>query len=206
MRSVLLPPHAGALSALGIAAAADSVEHAAPVHERADAWEATAAGLAGDLEARVRADLPAATISFTAECRYARQGYELDVAVRPGEWAGVAADFHAAHERAYGFRDPVSAIEVIALRATGTVRTGAPAIAAPARSTVGVTSRLRIRLEGGLVDAAGYDWEALRAGQVIAGPAVVEGMSATALILPGWVGTVNKVGAIVVERGGARPG
>ncbi len=54
------------------------------------------------------------------------------------------------------------------------------------------------------MDAAGYDWEVLRAGQVLAGPAVVEGMSATALIPPGWTGRVNPIGAIEVERGDAR--
>jgi N-methylhydantoinase A len=201
---VLLPPHAGALSALGIAAADDSVEHAAPVHAQAEAWCPTAEAIGRDLEARVLADLPAASVSFVAECRYAGQGYELDVPVRSAAWSAVGADFHAVHERAYGYRDPASAVEVIALRAVGTVKTGAPVIASPRRSAVGVTSRLSIRLEEGPVDAAGYDWEALHTGQVLAGPAVVEGMSATALILPGWVGTVNAIGAIVLERGNAR--
>jgi N-methylhydantoinase A len=79
-----------------------------------------------------------------------------------------------------------------------------PALSAPRHSVIGVTSRLRIRLEGGFVDAAGYDWEMMHVGQVVAGPAVIEGMSATALIPPGWVGRVNKIGAIVVERGDAR--
>jgi N-methylhydantoinase A len=202
---VLLPPHAGALSALGIAAADDSVEHAAPVHACADTWGAAADAVVRDLEGRVLADIPDATVGFVAECRYARQGYELDVPVRPGAWSHLAADFHAVHEQAYGYRDAASAVEVIALRAAGTVKTGAPVIAASRHSVVGVTSRLRVRLEGGDVDAAGYDWETLHAGQVLAGPAVVEGMSATALILPGWVGNVNRIGAIVVERGNARP-
>jgi N-methylhydantoinase A len=202
---VLLPPHAGALSALGIAAAADSVEHAAPVHARAESWGPAAEAIARDLEARVHADIPDATVGFVAECRYARQGYELDVPVRPGAWSKVAADFHAAHERAYGYRDAGSPVEVVALRAEGAVQTGPPAMSASRRSVVGVTSRLRIRLEGGSVDAAGYDWDTLHVGQVLAGPAVVEGMSATALILPGWVGSVDRIGAIVLERGSARP-
>ena len=202
---VLLPPHAGALSALGIAAADETVEHAAPVHERAESWAAAAGALSRELEARVLADLPGAAVSFVAECRYARQGYELDVPVKAGAWAAVAVGFHAAHERAYGYRDAASPVEVIALRAVGTMKAGAPVMGPSRRSVVGVTSRLRIRLEGGQVDAAGYDWETLHSGQVLAGPAVVEGLSATALLLPGWVGTVNTIGAIVVERGSARP-
>ncbi len=202
---VLLPPHAGALSALGIAAADETVEHAVPVHERADAWDAAAGVLSHELETRVLADLPGAAVSFVAECRYARQGYELDVPLRAGAWAAVTAGFHVAHERAYGYRDPASPVEVVALRAIGTVKACAPVMAPSRHSIVGVTSRLRIRLEGGHVDAAGYDWETLHAGQVLAGPAVIEGLSATALLLPGWVGRVNEIGAIVVERGSARP-
>jgi N-methylhydantoinase A len=206
VRRVLLPPHAGALSALGLAAADETVEHTAAVHEAAATWSGAAAALARDLEARVRADLPAADITWVAECRYARQGYELDVPVRPAAWAQVAADFHGVHERAYGYRDPASAVEVIALRAVGAVKAAAPALAPPRHSIVGVTSRLRIRLEGGPVDAAGYDWETLHDGQVIAGPAVIEGLSATALVPAGWAGRVNGIGAIVVERGYARTG
>ena len=201
---VLLPPHAGALSALGIAASDDTVEYAAPVHAAAADWAPAAGTLARALEARVAADLPGASVGFVAECRYARQGYELDVPVRGDAWSAVTADFHAVHERTYGYRDPASAVDVIALRAAGTVRAGIPAIAPARPSAMGATSRLHVRLEEGLVDAAGYDWEALLPGQTIVGPAVVEGMSATALVLPGWTGRVNAIGAIVVERNGAR--
>ena len=201
---VLLPPHSGALSALGLAAADEVVERAAPVHLPAQRWGETAQSLAVELEQRVLADLPGAAVTFVAECRYARQGYELDVPVRRGSYDRVTGDFHDVHERAYGYRDPESAVEIIALRCVGTVRAAVPALSAPRHSVIGVTSRLRIRLEGGFVDAAGYDWEMMHVGQVVAGPAVIEGMSATALIPPGWVGRVNKIGAIVVERGDAR--
>jgi len=70
---------------------------------------------------------------------------------------------------------------------------------------MGASSRLTIRLEGGEVDASGADWDGLHDGKVLPGPAVVEGRSATALIPPGWVGRVNRIGAILVEPGDARP-
>ncbi len=182
------------------------MEHTVPVHEPAAGWGARAVVAAKGLEARVLADLPSATVGYVAECRYAGQGYELDVPVRAGAWSAVESDFHAVHQSVYGYRDAGSTVEVVALRAVGTVRTAAPALASPGHAAVGVTARLRIRLEGGPVDAAGYDWEALRTGQVLAGPAVVEGTSATALIAPGWTGAVDPVGAIVLERGDARTG
>jgi len=186
----LLAPHLGVLST---------------VHAAAANWDVTAEPLARRLEAQVLAELPGATVAWVAECRYARQGYELDVPVRRAAWQRVAGDFHDVHERSYGYRDPASAVEVIALRAIGTVPAAAPTLVASRQSTIGANSRLRICLEGGYVDAAGYDWESLRDGQVIAGPAVIEGLSATALVPAGWVGRVNAIGAIVVERGDARP-
>ena len=64
---------------------------------------------------------------------------------------------------------------------------------------------VRIYLATGPADAAGYDWDHLVSGQVLAGPAVIEGSSATAFLPPGWAGRVNDIGAILAEPGDARP-
>ncbi len=207
VRRVLFPPHAGALSALGMAAANDVVEHAASVHLPVAAFVERADALAAPLVERVQAELPGATISFVAECRYARQGYELDVPCGAGAWKRLARDFHAVHQRAFGHHEREGEILVVALRAIGALAGGAAAgpMRWPRRSSPGGTSRLRLELEGGLADATGYAWEALHAGQELAGPAVVEGRSATGLIPPGWTGRVNEIGAVVVEAGDARP-
>ena len=205
VKRVLFPPHAGALSALGMAAADDVVEHTVSVHLSASAFAVRASAVAAPLAVRVAEQLPGASVRFVAECRYARQGYELDVPCGEGVWEHVARDFHDVHERAFGHRDPDGEVQVVALRAVGTLSGGARKVRWPRRSTMGGSSRLRIRLEQGEVDAAGADWEGLHDGQVLAGPAVIEGGSATGLIPPGWVGRVNRIGAIIVEPGDARP-
>ncbi len=207
VRRVLFPPHAGALSALGMAAANDVVEHAASVHLPVAAFVERADALAAPLIERVQAELPGAAITFVAECRYARQGYELDVPCGAGAWKRLAREFHAVHQRAFGHHEPDGEILVVALRAIGALAGGAGAgpMRWPRRSGQGGTSRLRLELEGGMTDATGYEWEALPAGQELAGPAVVEGRSATGLIPPGWTGRVNQIGAVVVEAGDARP-
>ncbi|HVO35145.1 MAG TPA: hydantoinase/oxoprolinase family protein [Gemmatimonadales bacterium] len=205
VKRVLFPPHAGALSALGMAAADDVVEHAVSVHLSAADFAARAPDFAAPLAARVAEQLPGAAVRYVAECRYVRQGYELDVPCGEGAWERVGRDFHEVHQRAFGHRDAQGEIQVVALRAIGTLSGGARRVRWPRRSTLGGSARLRIRLEDGEVDAAGADWEGLNEGKVIAGPAVVEGLSATALIPPGWVGRVNRIGAIVVEPGDARP-
>jgi len=206
VRRVLFPPHAGALSALGMAAADDVVEHAASVHLPVAEFVGRAGALAAPLVDRVHADLPGAAIGFVAECRYARQGYELDVPCGAGAWERLAADFHEVHLRTFGHQQKDGEILVVALRAIGTLGGGAKQLRWPRHSLMGGTLRLQIHVEGGEVDAAGYDWEHLRSGQLLAGPAVVEGRSATGLIPAGWTGQANAIGAVVVEADGARPG
>jgi N-methylhydantoinase A len=140
-----------------------------------------------------------------AECRYAGQGYELDVPCAGDTWERVAEDFHGVHARAYGHQDPSAAVEVVELRAIARGAERAGPIQWRRRDTRGGTSRLRLRFAGGLLDAAGYQWDSLVPGQVLAGPALIEGRNATAVLPPGWMGRVNTIGAIVAEPGDARP-
>jgi N-methylhydantoinase A len=205
VRRVLLPPLAGVLSALGMAAARDVAERSAAVHLPAAEFGAMAELLAAPLADRALQDLPGGEIAYVAECRYAGQGYELDVPVRRGAWEQVAEDFHETHLRAYGHRHAGSVVEVIELRAIARRPSGLKKIGWPHRDRSGGAARLRIHLAGGPADAAGYDWDHLVSGQVLAGPAVIEGSSATAFLPPGWAGRVNDIGAILAEPGDARP-
>lgn len=205
VRRVLLPPFAGVLSALGMAAAADAAERSTAVHQHTRDFAAAGDAIAGELSRRVLEDLPGGTVSFIAECRYRGQGYELDVPCAPGEWGRIADDFHAVHVRAHGHQDPDAPVEVVELRAVARRATHLGRIGWPRTDAGGGAMRLRIHLEGGARDTAGYDWDKLVAGQPLAGPAVIAGSSATALLPPGWAGTVTTIGAIVAEQGDARP-
>jgi N-methylhydantoinase A len=205
VRRVLLPPLAGVLSALGMAAARDVAERSAAVHLPAAEFGAMAELLAAPLTDRVLQDLPGGDIAYAAECRYAGQGYELDVPVRRGAWEKVAEDFHETHQRAYGHRHADAVVEVIELRAIARRPSGLGKIGWPHRDRSGGAARLGILLASGPADAAGYDWDHLVSGQVLAGPAVIEGSSATAFLPPGWAGRVNDIGAILAEPGDARP-
>jgi N-methylhydantoinase A len=206
VRRVLLPPHAGALSALGMAASADMAERSTAVHRSADAFAGVADGLAAALAAGLEADLPGSEVAFVAECRYAGQGYELDVPCAPGAWGRVAEDFQQVHLLAYGHRDVAASVEVVELRGIARTVPGLDRIRWRRRDTKGPTTRLRLRFAAGLLDAAGYDWDALVAGQVVNGPCCVEGRTATAIIPPGWRGRVDDIGAIIAEPGDARAG
>ena len=203
-RRVLLPPLAGALSALGLAAARDIAERSAAVHLHAAAFAGVADLLAAPLAERALQDLPGADVSFVAECRYAGQGYELDVPASRGMWNRIAEDFHDAHQRAYGHRANDSVVEVIELRAIARQPGSGGRVGWPHRDLSGGAARLRVHLASGPADAAGYRWDHLVSGQVLSGPAVIEGSSATAFLPPGWSGRVNDIGAVVAEPGEVR--
>ena len=205
VRRVLLPPLAGALSALGMAAARDVAERSIAVHRPAAEFLSVAELIAVPLAERVSQDLPGADVSFVAECRYAGQGYELDVPLARHAFHKLVEDFHDLHVRAYGHRDLAAPVEVTELRAVARRESGLGRIGWPHRDRAGGAARLQLYLSTGLADAAGYDWDHLVSGQVLAGPAVIEGASATAFLPPGWAGRVNDIGAVIAEPGDARP-
>ena len=145
---------------------------------------------AGDAEARV-----------TAELRYRGQAFELSVAAgeRPDP-AELREAFHAAHEQAYGFRDPAGEVELVTLRLT-TAEPG-PAIdaaAAGARGRGAERSRRRAWLGGAEHDATVLTGEP-EPGVEIAGPAICELPEATLAVPPGWAGAVLPSGTIKLER------
>jgi N-methylhydantoinase A len=112
--TVIVPPHAGVLSAVGLALAPTRRERQGGVlRTPAQLDEAfltrECARLADGLEGTTR--------RWTARVRFVGQGHELDVPVEPADGGdSIAARFCAAHDRRYGFALP-GAIEVVALRA-----------------------------------------------------------------------------------------
>ena len=201
MRTVVVPPHPGALSALGLAAAAERVEALASLHRRLDQVDAAAidAGFAPLVE-RVRAELPGGVSRRVADCRFVGQGYEVPVAVISAEPAHVAEVFRAAHRSRYGFAADDAPIEVVNLRVIG--ERGAPALdfRGPTNSAPTPPARREIVVRGETMAAEVRPLDTLPPGLSIAGPAVLSGGDATALIEPGWLATVHASGALVVER------
>jgi N-methylhydantoinase A/oxoprolinase/acetone carboxylase beta subunit len=109
IRTVIVPEHAGVLSALGMLMADRRRDYTAGVLGRSGLEREFAA-----LEKRARKDLRGATISRYADMRYAGQSYELTI-----PWQ---ASFHDAHQKAYGYADESRAVEVVAIRVTAIER------------------------------------------------------------------------------------
>jgi N-methylhydantoinase A len=188
VRRALIPPHAGALSALGLAAAKARVEFTGSLHRMAGDLDRRGLGRAyADLEAECRSGLPGARLRHVAECRYPGQGYE--VAVTAGvDGAATAIAFHRAHAARFGHADRRRPVEIVNIRVVAT----GPAARVRLRHRPAKTARPhggRVRLDD------------LPVGARLTGPVVLDGTDATGRIARGWRGVVHATGAVLLERG-----
>jgi N-methylhydantoinase A len=188
MKRALVPPHAGVLSALGLAAAPEKLEFVASIHKLAHELETDDMNASCfDLERAADEELPGAERQRFADCRYVGQGYELTVpAASSGEQ--IAAEFHRTHERRFGHCDNARTVEVVNVRVV---------------ATRGGTS---IQLGGNVgkgalpQGATRADWGSLAPGTTLEGPLMVDGLDSTVRIEAGWRGEVHSSGAILLER------
>jgi N-methylhydantoinase A len=128
IRRVLVPPHSGVFSALGLLLATPRADYAGTVMLDRDSNR-----LASSIEAAVKSaerrfatmfGRPAESTSVTADMRYVGQSHELEVAAT-SDWARLASRFHTTHRERFGFDRPDQEIEVVNLRG---VALGSPPI------------------------------------------------------------------------------
>lgn len=172
---VLVPPHSGVFSALGLllatprADAARTVMLASDDHRLGTAL-AEVTNHASERFATMFGQQPDTTTA-TADMRYVGQSHEIEVPAT-GDWEAVSSRFHRLHRERFGFDRTAEPVEVVNVRA---VATGPPPIR---------WRDLPVLPRGqNPVGAAGV-WrrESLPAGFEIAGPGVVvEDNSATLL-------------------------
>jgi N-methylhydantoinase A len=187
MRRALIPPHAGALSAMGLAAAKARVEFTGSLHRMAGDLDRRGLARAyADLEAQCRAGLPGARLRRVAECRYPGQGYEVTVTAG-ADGAATAAAFHRAHAVRFGHSDRRRPVEIVNLRVVAT----------------GPSARVRLRRRPGqAVRPRGgrVRLDDLPVGARLTGPLMLDGTDATGRIAAGWRGVVHETGALLLER------
>jgi N-methylhydantoinase A len=135
-------------------------------------------------------------VSFLADMRYYRQGYELPIEIDRSEvdLDGLADAFRAAHDRLYGFSLP-GAVELVNLRARAVGRVAKPTLA-ERRPAAADPSPARVGLQevwsnGERREIPLYERSLLDAGMRITGPAVVQQYDATTLVLDGHEAVVD---------------
>jgi len=203
MRTVIVPPHPGVLSALGVVAAPERVEVVASLATPVPARPVLLARYA-ELEQAAQRALPGGELRRYADCRFAGQGYEITVPLTHGEPDGLQADFRAAHRARFGHDGAAGggAMEIVSVRVVIERGGAGPQPLLVHRSGVGrpTPGRRRISIRGTAVNAQVWPLGELPARLRIVGPAILAGPDATALIEPGWRGTVDGSGAVVLER------
>ena len=218
IRRVLVPRNPGILCAMGLLLANLRADFAATrllalssaviseietiiadLRERCAAWFANAGIAANDRR-----------ISLSVDMRYAGQNYEISVPLPPGPVTratidGLAAGFAAAHQRLYGFVAEDEPVQLVTFRAeaTGIVRKAdiRPTDNAGPDPCAAEIGRRDIWLHEprGFVSCRLYDREKLFSGNRIEGPAIVEQMDATTLIVPGATATVDPYLNLLLE-------
>lgn len=217
---VLVPATPGVLSALGMVAAdlrrefsITRVERATPsampairdefqrLVDEARAWISDE-GLSPD-------DPDSVTFEMLADMRYLGQNHEIMVsapesALDDETWrAIILRNFHERHEQVFGYSVPDEEVQFVTLRviARGRIRDSRfeqPAL--PSRSGDPYIGSRDVYLHGRYESFGIYERSNLRPGDELTGPAVVEQVDSTVLILPSQRVTVDSHLNLVVEE------
>ena len=213
VREVLIPPASGAASALGFLAAPQSFEQVRSQLVRLDAPGAAAAmeQVLAELEAQVRAMLREAgvadaTVERTADMRLAGQLHEVSVrlpdgALHDGSAPELLARFRAAYEARHGSLYDGVGVQAVHFRVRASGPTPELTVTLAGLATTGEARKgSRPAFFGqGTVDTPVFDRYALRPGQVIPGPAIVEEREATTIVAPGDTLTMDAGGTLRIR-------
>ena len=185
MTKILVPPHAGVLSALGLAVAPERrVGLASVMRPLLDLQGDAIARLAREAAARAGSE---GETQFIARMRYRGQGHELEVAFAPDETPdSMGARFARMHQQRYGFTLELP-VDVVSARCT--------------RSSAAPALVLRRQGEnrwdgGGFVDSGGT------LDTTVRGPAVIALPDATLRVADGWTARALEMGGWLLEAGG----
>ena len=200
METVLVPRAGGVLSALGLAISDLRRDYVRPYLtplEEVDKGEFEEKFT--DMENTAAEDLEDPEYTRRADLRYRGQSFELTV--EAGSLEKLNERFHAAHEQRYGYRMEDEPVELVNLRLTATVPVEKPGLDEPAAEGDAVSERREANFDGEWREVPVFDRERMGEGSEVSGPAIVEFKESTCVVRPGWGGTVDGVGTLVLERG-----
>jgi N-methylhydantoinase A len=216
---VIVPVGAGVGSAIGLLTADAMIDVSITRIVPVEAEQIpTIRSIFADLEARAAPDLAnlatggAVRWRRGAYMRYQGQGYEIRVELPLGEigadFAAVAVTaFETAYKTVYGYADSGARVEAIDWFLVATIA-GLGERGATARQLIeqggatgsGRTSRRAYFPEaGGFVDAAVVDRYALKPGERVHGPALIEERESTTVLLPGDMAHVTENGHLLID-------
>jgi N-methylhydantoinase A len=220
---VVIPLNAGVFSAVGLitADARYDVHHSYVVRlsqadpARLGAIFAEMGHEAADEIAKLGFRPEEIVMRYEVDMRYLGQAHEVPVELGPEllrdmderTVARLGDLFHAKHLHLFGHDSRDSEVEIMTLSASAAgprERSAMPEIPAGGPDPTGAFKGMRpvyFEETGGYVDCPTYERSRLAAGNVIAGPAVVEQMDTTTVIPPDETAVVDRFGTLIVELG-----
>ena len=139
----------------------------------------------------------------SADMRYVGQEYFVNVVVTsPIDLQRVEAQFHEAHETRYGHATPGAPVEFVNLRlgALGRIESEVHAFAPRVDGGEPLRERRRVVFDGAEHDTAALLRDLMPVGSRYAGPLVIEEDSATTVVPPGYVSTIDPLGNLVITK------
>lgn len=215
---LLIPRHPGILCAMGLLATDLKYDFAVTRLQRGgrydlEAIETTLRDLEQQAQARLAKDgVPSERrqIVRAADLRYAHQGVEISIPIGQTRMTqesvrDLVSRFHDRHEQLYTFADRKAHVELVNLRvyANGLMdHVALPEIGrAPAGEKPKPSDVRPAAPEGSVIaEVSVYRRERLLVGHVITGPAIVDQLDCTTVVLAGQVATVDRVANIIIEE------
>ncbi|WP_133487086.1 hydantoinase/oxoprolinase family protein [Aliiroseovarius marinus] len=167
------------------------------------------------LEARGKVDLAGdgfaedrISIRRSLDMRYVGQVHECTVEINPFEVTeatieDIKAAFHARHKELYTYDEPHNAVEIVNVESTIAGHVDKPermtiAAGKGAHETLKGTRPMVFNADGIAQDTPVYDGSAMGAGDTLHGPAVIEEVTTTIVVEPGWTVSLHDTGVYVL--------
>ncbi|UWE10539.1 hydantoinase B/oxoprolinase family protein [Actinacidiphila bryophytorum] len=215
IRTVLVPPMAGVLSALGIGLADTTAMREQSVETPLD--DDSMPGIeetAGQLESAARQELldegvPAGSIRITGRAHLRYDGTDTTVTVDLGGTGAMTAAFEAGHRARYSFlMDRPIVVEALSVEAVGL--TEQPDLGTGGRPAPGgepaAGETVRMYAQGEWQDVPLHRRELMPQGEAVAGPALITEANSTTVVDSGWQAATTAEGHLLLRRTAAPGG
>ncbi|MGC0404895.1 5-oxoprolinase (ATP-hydrolyzing) [Streptomyces sp. SAI-126] len=207
IRTVLVPPMAGVLSALGIGLADTTAMREQSVEVPLE--PAAMPGVlktAEDLESAARAelraeDVPEDRIRVTRRAQLRYDGTDTPLTVELTEPAAMRHAFEERHRATYSFTlDRPLVVEALSVEATGITEPPDLSALATYQGRSAAPDTVRLHTAGAWHDVPLHRRENLPPGETVTGPAIITEASATTVVDDGWRAATTDDGHLVMER------
>jgi N-methylhydantoinase A len=214
-KRVIIPPHPGIFSAIGMLAADLRLDFIQTYITRMNEVNIDKVNMTYQkMEERAVTELRReyagpSTLTRAADVRYLGQNYEITVAAPSGKLTQtdlgiITNNFNNEHRRLYGHSKPDEPMELVTLRTTIIGKMSRPLLKKiQAVRNVDLASKSERDVffpeKKGFVKCKIYERPRLGAGSLLEGPCIIEEMDSTVLVNPGQEASIDSFGNVVIQ-------